>query len=106
MDFARWSATIHAEGYQAGLWLAPFLMSARSRTFANHPDWLVRDDNGAPLNAIDNWGSANYALDTTHPAAMAWLEDVLHTACDEWGFDYLKLDFLYAAAMRGRRFDS
>ena len=98
-------ATIHAEGYQAGLWLAPFLMSARSRTFADHPDWLVRDDDGAPLNAIDNWGSANYALDTTQPVAMAWLEDVIHTACDEWGFDYLKLDFLYAAAMRGRRFN-
>jgi alpha-galactosidase len=98
-------ATIHAQGYLAGLWLAPFLLSARSRTFADHPAWVVRDDHGAPLKAIDNWGSANYALDTTRPAAMAWLEHVIHTACDEWGFDYLKLDFLYAGAMRGRRFD-
>ena len=98
--------TIHAHGYQAGVWLAPFLLSARSRTFAEHPDWVVRDDQDAPLNAIDNWGSANYALDATHPAAMEWLEHVVHTACTTWGVDYLKLDFLYAGAMRGRRFDT
>jgi alpha-galactosidase len=36
---------------------------------------------------------------------LAWLEHVVHIVCDEWGFDYLKLDFLYAAAMRGQRHD-
>jgi alpha-galactosidase len=98
-------AAIHAHGYLAGLWLAPFLLSARSRTFADHPDWVVRDDQDTPLHAIHNWGAANYALDTTQPAALGWVEEVIHTACDEWGFDYLKLDFLYAGAMRGRRYD-
>jgi alpha-galactosidase len=98
--------TIRQHGAIPGVWLAPFLLSARSHTYAQHPDWVVRDERGEPLNAIDNWGSANFALDTTHPAVLAWLENVVRTVCQEWGFDYLKLDFVYAAAMRGRRYDS
>jgi alpha-galactosidase len=56
-----------------------------------------------PLNALHNWGGANYALDTTNPAAMDYVRHAVHTAAHEWGYDYLKLDFLYAAALRGRR---
>jgi alpha-galactosidase len=97
---------IRQHGALPGVWLAPFLLSARSHTYAQHPDWVVRDERGQPLNAIDNWGSANFALDTSHPAALAWLEQVVRTVCDDWGFEYLKLDFLYAAAMRGQRYDS
>jgi alpha-galactosidase len=97
---------IQKEGFEAGIWLAPFLLSARSHTFKAHPDWVVRDEQGAPLNAIDNWGSPNYALDTTHPTALEWLRRVLRTIGDEWGFQYLKLDFLYAASLRGRRFQA
>lgn len=99
------TAEIRARGFTPGLWLAPFLLSARSRTYADHPDWIVRGDAGEPINALDNWGSANYALDTTHPAALVWLERVVRTVCDGWGFAYLKLDFLYAAALRGQRHD-
>lgn len=96
---------IRARGFTPGLWLAPFLLSARSWTYADHPDWVVRDEHGAPVPALDNWGAANYALDTTHPDALAWLERVIGTVCEEWGYDYLKLDFLYAASLRGQRHD-
>jgi alpha-galactosidase len=96
---------IRDAGFMPGLWLAPFLLSERSHTYARHPDWVVRDANG-PLNAIDNWGCANFAVDTTHPDVLAWLREVIRTVCADWGFDYLKLDFLYAAAMRGHRFNA
>lgn len=99
------TAAIRAHGFTPGIWLAPFLLSARSKTYAEHPDWVVRGDDGAPVCAIDNWGCANYALDTTHPAAMAWLEDMLRTVCEDWGYDYLKVDFVYAASLRGRRYE-
>jgi alpha-galactosidase len=92
-------------GFVPGLWLAPFLVSANSRTFAEHPEWLVHDERGEPVLGLHNWGAANYALDTTHPDALDWIAQVVHTVVNEWGFDYLKLDFLYAAALRGRRFD-
>jgi len=98
--------SIRGQGYTPGLWLAPFLLSHRSSTYAEHPDWVVRDDAGEPIVAIHNWRCAHYALDTTHPDALAWLEHVVRTVCDEWGYQYLKLDFVYAAALRGRRFES
>jgi alpha-galactosidase len=104
---AELAAAIRGAGYLPGLWLAPFLVSARSRTFAEHPDWVVRDSaSGEPLTAIRNWGAANHALDTTHPEALAWLEQVMSVVCNEWGFEYLKLDFLYAAALRGARHEA
>jgi alpha-galactosidase len=99
------AADIRADGFMPGLWLAPFLLSENSHTYAAHPDWVIRDDNGEPLNALHNWGSANYCLDTTNPAALDWICDVVRTVGHDWGFDYLKLDFLYAAALRGRRYD-
>jgi alpha-galactosidase len=96
---------IRDNGFTPGVWLAPFIISAHSNVLAAHPDWVVRDEAGQPLNALDNWGSANYAVDTTRPDVLEWLENVIRTVCMDWGFEYLKLDFLYAAAMRGVRHD-
>lgn len=94
---------IHARGYQAGLWLAPFFVGETSETYREHPDWVVRDAAGLPVNALTNWGHRNFALDTSHPEVIEHLEGLFHTIVEQWGFDYLKLDFIYAAALRGRR---
>ena len=37
---------IHEKGYQAGLWLAPFSVQKVSLTAKEHPDWLIKDENG------------------------------------------------------------
>jgi alpha-galactosidase len=34
-----------------------------------------------------------------------WLEGVFRTVTDDWGYDYVKIDFIYAAAVEGRRHD-
>ena len=47
-----------------------------------------------------NWGGF-YALDFDHPEVRAYLKDVFSRVLDEWGFDLVKLDFLYAAAPFG-----
>ncbi len=99
------ASDIRAAGLMPGLWLAPFLLSATSRTYAEHPDWVIRHQGGDPVNALHNWGSANYCLDTTHPEGLDWICHVVRTVTHDWGFDYLKLDFLYAAAVRGVRHD-
>lgn len=90
-------------GYRPGLWLAPFLISERSTLYAEHPDWLVHDHAGEPLEVIHHWNASQFALDTTHPAALAWLRRTIGTITGDWRFTYLKLDFLYAAALAGRR---
>jgi len=95
---------IHARGFKAGLWLAPFVCNARSKVFAEHPDWLLRHD-GRPWYCGINWGGF-YSLDIDHPEVRAYLKEVFRRVFDEWGFDLVKLDFLYGAAPFGSRFET
>lgn len=97
-------AGLNALGFTAGLWLAPFLASPTSRLFADHPEWMLRGEDDAPLAVGHNWGGAYHALDTTHPQVLAWLRELAATARG-WGYPYLKLDFLYGAALPGVRHD-
>jgi alpha-galactosidase len=96
---------IRERGFKPGIWLAPFIAHERSRLYAEHADWLLHDPSGAPVVAMWNWESRNYALDITHPEVEEWLRRVVHTMVQEWGYEYLKIDFIYAAALRGRRHD-
>jgi alpha-galactosidase len=95
---------IRQRGRRAGIWLAPFLAGVHSAIAAEHPDWIVRGETGEPVFAIHNWGQDPYALDVTHPAVRAYLTTVLRSFV-EMGFEFFKLDFLYAAALDGRRLD-
>lgn len=96
------AARIRDTGRRPGLWLAPFLVHERSEVAATHPDWLLRDAAGAPVPAGWNWGGRVHALDVTRPDVLAHVVDDVRAAAG-WGFDYLKLDFLYAAALPGVR---
>lgn len=87
---------------KAGLWLAPLLVVPSSTLYHTHPEWLLRDQQGKPVPAGFNWGEQLYALDTTHPEVLQWLTALMKTV-RAWGFDYIKLDFLYAGALPGKR---
>ncbi|TNM70115.1 alpha-galactosidase [Deinococcus radiopugnans ATCC 19172] len=97
-------AELNELGFTAGLWLAPFLASPTSQLFRDHPDWMLRGKDDLPLAVGHNWGGAYHALDTTHPEVLAWLRELAATARG-WGYPYLKLDFLYGAALPGVRHD-
>ena len=96
---------IHARGYKAGLWLAPFIAGKKSRLFAEHPDWFVRFPTGGPAIATMNWGQLCHSLDLTHPDVIDWLKTTFRTICDDWGYDYVKIDFIYGGAVDGLRHD-
>ncbi len=93
---------IRQTGRTPGLWWAPFIVSPQSRLFAEHPDWLLRDAQGQLVPAGLNWNAPFFALDTTHPEVQTWLVETARKI-RAWGYDYLKLDFLYAAALPGAR---
>ncbi|MBR5088784.1 MAG: alpha-galactosidase [Ruminiclostridium sp.] len=93
---------IKEAGLTAGLWLAPFVCVEKSDIYRDHPDWLLRDENGEPVRAGSNWGGS-YALDIYNEEFRAYLREVFRTVVDEWGFSLLKLDFLYAACILPRR---
>ncbi|RJP47730.1 MAG: alpha-galactosidase [Anaerolineaceae bacterium] len=96
------AASIRATGRKAGLWMAPLAIGEKSGIFKEHPDWLLQGWNGKPVSAGFEWGGDTFALDVTNPQAADWLANTIRTAVN-WGYDYLKLDFLYAGALPGKR---
>lgn len=99
------SQDIRQEGLTPGIWLAPFILQPRSKLIRRHPNWLLRKEDGHPVNSGFVWNGLGRALDLTHPDAIGYVRDVIKTAVQDWGFPYLKLDFLYAAALPGAHHD-
>lgn len=89
---------IHKKGFQAGIWLAPFGAQKNSRLAKEHSDWLIKDEKGKPILVGANWGGF-YALDIYNDSARAYIKNVFNTVLNDWGFDLVKLDFLYAASI-------
>ena len=103
---------IRAAGFKAGIWTAPFLAARDSRVMNEHPEWfIIHEQTGEPVRAgyNTNWTTSQdafaYALDPSHPGFRAHLEHLFEKLTREFGYSYLKLDFLYAAGAPGRRHD-
>ena len=95
---------ISATGRTPGLWLAPFMVSTNSQLAKDHPDWLLRDEKGTPVRAGITWTGNPYCLDSSHPNVLEWLDKLIRRVRD-WGYSYLKLDFLYIGALMGKRYE-
>lgn len=106
---------IREKNYVPGLWIAPFIIDLRSSTAKNHPDWLLRDKKGKPIIAGMNplWGEIHcnilktlpasfYCLDLSNQEVLEHLDKLMDKAINKWGFEYLKLDFLYAGMLNGK----
>ncbi len=93
---------IHENGYQAGLWLAPFICQKQSFIYKNHFDWLQKDEKGKPIKASFNaiWKSWMYPLDIYNKEVRAYLKEFFDMVLKDWNFDMVKLDFLYAVAFQ------
>jgi alpha-galactosidase len=94
---------IKESGMKPGLWLAPFSAAANSELFRYHPEYILKNELGKRLKATYNpfWKSYYYGVDVTHPRYAEYLNEVINTIVHEWGFEYLKCDFLFTAALRG-----
>lgn len=66
-----------------------------------HPDWVLKRDGSNEAANSGNCGKWFYGLDLTKPAVQRHVRDCLEVALNIWGFSYLKLDFLYSAALAG-----
>ena len=88
---------IHSKGFKAGIWLAPFVAETKSKLFKEHQDWLRKDKKGHPIKAGGNW-SGFYSLDLENPQVIDYIKKCL-THYIDMGFDFFKLDFLYASAV-------
>ncbi|MBI5712876.1 MAG: alpha-galactosidase [Chloroflexi bacterium] len=107
--------SIRASNFVPGVWLAPFIAKPDSKLAREHGEWFIKSSNPSGFINPKGFGLANAGfvfntfcrgLDTTHPAAQDFTRDLISKAVNEWGYSYLKLDFLYAAALKGKRYDS
>lgn len=89
---------IHEKGMKAGLWLAPLGAQYQSKVAKEHPDWLIKDKFGKPVKCGFNWNGF-YALDIENEGAREYIRRFFDVVLNEWGYDMVKLDFLYAAAI-------
>ena len=88
---------LQALGFTTGVWLAPLLVDEESELVTEHPEWFVGD---ASYDKAD--GNRMMILDVTHPAAAAHLEEVIERIVG-WGYDFLKIDFLFSGTYEGER---
>ena len=104
-------ADVCAAGFVPGLWIAPLMVGNRSRLYAEHPDWVVKERaSGMPLPQMKFYGEFRwhkrseeyYILDVTHPGAEAYLREVFST-WRQWGCGYFKTDFMHFGCDHGPR---
>jgi hypothetical protein len=83
---------IRDRGLIPGLWMAPFQIYPDAPLVTEHPDWLAD-----PVALGEVILGDSYILDLTHPEVQDYLRELFTTFREEWGFDWLKLDFGYFA---------
>jgi alpha-galactosidase len=93
---------IHEKGYKAGIWLAPFSAQVSSKLAKEHPDWLLTHNrNGKKMLGCQGWGGA-YTIDIYIPEVREYIKHFFDVVLNEWGFDMVKLDFLYSQCIEPR----
>lgn len=106
---------IETAGYIPGIWIAPFIIDYRSEFAQQHKDWILKDERRKPLSAGLNasWGArwgrhqpskahSFFCLDLSRDDVLDYLDRLMEIIIEEWGFRYIKLDFLYAGMLNGR----
>ena len=91
------ASDLRGDGFRMGVWLAPLLAAEDSELATMHPDWLV---GGATYDHAKN-GTMGI-LDVTHPEVEAHLRETVARIVS-WGYDLLKIDFLFAGTFEGTR---
>lgn len=92
---------IHEKGYLAGIWLAPFNAQIKSTVVKEHPDWFLKHPNGKYQLGCVGWGGA-YILDLYNEEVRAHIRNFFDVILNDWGFDMVKLDFLYSQCIQPR----
>lgn len=98
------SDEIRNAGFSPGLWISPFIAARKSKLLAVHPEYALRDEHGRLITAGFNffWPGRYYTgLDITNPLFEEYIRKVIRTMVGDWGYPYLKCDFLFGGCLRG-----
>ncbi len=105
----KWVANrIRELGLQPGIWVAPYCITEGTEVHRSHPEWLVRNLDGsiklcheAQKTPVTPGGYGTpqfmrniYGLDITHPGAAEWMKRLFEMVANDWGYDFIKIDFV------------
>jgi alpha-galactosidase len=108
------ASSIQKKGYIPGLWVAPFIIDWSSDFCLMHQQWVLKNKKGKPVHAGFNftWGTpfgkqqpslpySFFCLDLSNDEVLDYLNQLMEKIINDWGFRYIKLDFLYAGMING-----
>jgi hypothetical protein len=99
----KWlAAKIRELGLKPGIWVAPTVISEDTEIARKHAEWLVHDADGE-VQTVAN-PRAKYALDITHPGARRWVHELFKRISGEWGYDFIKIDFVEWSILAAQRY--
>ncbi|MDR3709423.1 MAG: alpha-galactosidase [Capsulimonadaceae bacterium] len=74
----------HELGMLFGLWMEAERVGPKSKIATQHPDWILRDFNGADMEGV---------LDLSNPHAAEWMEAQIARVIGENDLDFFRLDY-------------
>ncbi len=104
----KWlSDKLEAQGFSLGVWTAPHSISEFDPIFKEHPEWMMKDDDGNP-QSTGKWfwqpHGEIYCLDLTNPEAQEYQKKWIESLAQR-GAKYIKPDFagiITGGGMRNR----
>ncbi len=93
---------IKSKNIKPGIWVSPFLIGPKSSVYKKHPEWIVRNKTRQPINGLKNFffdkliPRKKYILDLEIKEAYDYIIKCLESIIKVWGYELIKLDFLYA----------
>ncbi len=88
-DMIAFVDRVEQEGFRSKLWWAPMAVHPESNLYKEHPEYLLLDENGDPVD-ISWWNS--YYLCPAYGPVREYTNRLVDTIIGKWGYEGLKLD--------------
>jgi alpha-galactosidase len=106
MGIKELSEKIISKGLKFGLWFAPYIQNVNTEVVKQHPEWLLKNEQGEPVCLGNSNVGESYLIDYTVPGTIKWLKEQIHLFSSEWNVTWIKLDGPnYALYRRGKLSD-
>lgn len=93
----RLARQVREHGLTAGIHFDGVRGDTSARVAREHPEYFLHDDRGAMISVPqlnDGDRLEHIYFDFSHPGARDYMSRVVRKLRGEWGYDYLKIDFL------------
>jgi hypothetical protein len=84
---------IFKHGYRAGIWIAPFIVSNKSKLIKKHPDWIIKNSEGYYKLEMANKNETFYTIDPSNNNVRKYLRTVFQSL-RKMGFIFYEMDYL------------